>query len=462
MNADDIIRLAEAAEAEACFSDGHGHEEEPVANGPLATISANNPGAFSHADFGDEMISRRMMRFIDGAPAIWDGAHYLVGREAIFSAMVEMERGIRSSQRNEVMSYLQLRAPRVPIADPRFIAFENGVLDLKTLDLLTCTPELAITNVIPHNWNPDAVCRALDAALDAWTCGHDDRRRFLEEVVGLCMYRGREFQMCPILLGEGSNGKSTFLNLLRYAIGESNVSALDIQAIGARFQSVALVGKLANIADDISSKFVDGNALSVLKKVISGDQIMGEYKGAETFDFRPYCTIVLSANQMPRMKDSNEGIMRRLAPILFEAKFSSSMGNLDINLPRVLEEEAAYERLLFLGVTALCEALKRGALTETLERSELVNEMRQDNSSVYQFACEVLGFGSEEARGIIGFSTSELFDDYCDFCNEANRPKVARNSFTSEMARIYGVGHARKWMPTSRGKRQMSCFVSKP
>ena len=77
----------------------------------------------------------------------------------MFSMMIDQMHAIKQNQRREVMSYLQIRAPHEEMADARYIAFANGVLDLETGLLQPNTPDLLIPNVIPHNWNPEAFDR---------------------------------------------------------------------------------------------------------------------------------------------------------------------------------------------------------------------------------------------------------------------------------------------------------------
>ena len=439
--------------------------EVPYPEDELMTIidsakgfSAGAGKNFNHAVFGDRLISEHHMTFVDGAPAIWDGRCYRMGENAVFSAMIDRMHAIRQQQRREVMAYLQIRAPHLEMADPRYIAFDNGVLDLETMLLIENTPDLLIPNVIPHSWNPSAVCPELDSALTAWACDNPERRANLVEVAGLCMYRGRIFHVCPIFTGGGGNGKSTYFNLLHRLLGEDNTSAMDIATIGERFQSVALIGKLANIGDDISNEFVSGMKLSVVKKVVTGDWVNAEYKGGATFKYRPYCMLVFSCNEVPRMGEATRGIYRRFVPIPFEATFSEENGNIDVNLPVILESEDACERLIYLGVQALQECIKRGGMSETEDRARMLEEMHLQNSSVYQYACEELGFGSELPESIHKRPTGELFESYKEFCDEANCKSVNRNRFSTEMCETYGCEIKRVWLDYSSGKKQVRCF----
>ena len=56
----------------------------------------------------------------------------------------------------------------------------------------------------------------------------------LQEIVGLCIMRSAKYGYAPVLIGDGSNGKSTYIGMLEALLGYSNISSLDIAEIGER------------------------------------------------------------------------------------------------------------------------------------------------------------------------------------------------------------------------------------
>ncbi len=404
------------------------------------------------------LLEYYFMCYIDGAPAVWTGLHYETGQNAVERILTTIP-GIKRSQRAEVLSYLELNAPRYKAADPRYIAFENCVLDISDMSQLVPSSDLRITNVIPHDWNPEAQCAEVDEALIAWACGNDNRIRAMKECVGLCMYRGTEFGVCFVLVGEGSNGKSTFIDgLLRPAIGDNNISSTELSTIGKRYQSVSVMGKLANICDDTSSEPLKRDDSATIKKLVTGNMISAEYKYGPTFDFKPYATLVFSCNEMPRFDKAGKAEMRRLNIIRFGADFSHKNSSTDINYLKKLGSEEAMERILYLGALALHDCIERGSVTLSQDNKESKEQMRMDSSGVYQFAVEELGFKSKQPVSVDGVPTQDLFEKYTGYCTKANLKAVSRNSFTIEMCEIMSL-ETKKMRLDGRG--QLSCFVEK-
>lgn len=417
----------------------------PLENDVLATIASSaikyvrnkDKPRFAHDAFGDMLIYRHHVCLLDGMIMIWDGKSYQAGQEKVTRFAVNLRPSLKTSDIKELINYLENRAPIVAAPSSRYIAFRNGVFNLETGQMLENTPELRVPNLIPHDWNPDAECPAFDEALSQWACGREDIQSALMELVGLCMYRGREFQSGTFLTGTGANGKSTFLNMIMGILGPENTSSLDLWSFGERFQTNALAGMLANIGDDIANERLSGKALAVLKKVTAGNWVSAEVKGGKTYEFRPYATCVFSCNRMPRLADNSEGVYRRFRIIPFLASFSSQSESCNIHLERKLSGEDAMQRAILLGAHALMDALVRGNLIPITEQEDIVDDIRKENSSVYQFACEELGKGTPEAVSIYDHPTREIYGSYKTYCEEAGLRPVSRNTFSTEMCALY-------------------------
>lgn len=131
----------------------------------------------------------------------------------------------------------------------------------------------------------------------------------MEEVIGYLFYRRNELRKSFILVGDKANGKSTYLDMLKTLLGDSNTSALDLAELGERFKTAELFGKLANIGDDIGDEFIANPA--IFKKLVSGDRVNAERKGQDPFDFSSYAKLLFSANSMPRIRDKTGAVLDR-------------------------------------------------------------------------------------------------------------------------------------------------------
>ena len=408
---------------------------DPAAR-PLRKLdSKGHPtGPVLHNQVGRELIERHRACHIDGAPAIWDGKRYQSGWDWINRAIVNLIDDCKMADQREIRNYVHLKAPRVKAAPARFVAFANGVLDVETGVLAPAGDEV-ITNVLPHDYDPEAFCPEVDAFMDSVSCGDAVVRANLEEIVGLSMYRSNEFGVCPVLIGAGANGKSTFLLALRNVLGSENVSSLDINVVGKPFQAGRLLGKLANLGDDISNERLGGDVLAVFKKIVTGEWIYSDVKNGEGFEFKPYCTLIFSCNEFPALGDSSDGMMRRLFPIPFEARFTREDPGFDPRLSEKLTSEPAARYLARLGVEGLRRVRAANGLTPNSRSEELAAEVKVENDSVLQWIADK----SLDSAFFAGRVIADAYREYSAWCDASGLRAYGRQKFTRKVNARYGL-----------------------
>lgn len=326
-----------------------------------------------------------------------------------------------------------MAAPVAHYAHQKFIAVKNGVLNIDTLELLPFSHEMVVPNQIPHNWNPTAECLAVDEVLDRISCDDPELRAILEEAPGYALFRRSEYGATFFLTGRGKNGKSTYLDMIKRFLGAKNYSAISFKAIDERFKTAELVGKLANIGDDIGKLFIQDSA--AFKNIATGNTINVERKGENPFDFDPYAKLFFSANEMPRIHDISDGLSRRLWMIPFNARFDKNDPNYDPFIIDKLRTSQAMERFLFLAVMALRRIVERKGL---IEPNSVVTEKRQfekHNNPIKLFL---------DDHEVVRRTTREMHQIYNVWCRENGYQPMSIYEFTSEVCRQLDLGTKRE------------------
>lgn len=394
--------------------------------------------SFRHDRFGEYIRQKYHVIYLDHELWIYkDGAYYADPRW-IEKCMIEEIPKLKDSQRKEVLRYLNSSSEELEPADERYISFTNGVLDLETGEMQPPSPDFIITNLIPWEYNPDAYDPLCDKVLNQFSCDDPQIRALLEECVGACFYRSNKLASGAafILTGGKANGKSTFLETVREVLGKVNTSALDMSQIGGdRFSAARLQGKLANIGDDISDEYLQGKGLSILKKVITGNEFHVEHKGAEGFDLEPYCKLLFSANDIPRMKDRTGAMLRRMVIIPFNGYFAkrlpdgSKNPNCDPNIGKKLTSKESMEYLVRLGVEGLQRVLRDGDFTQSDKSEKQKIEYEEENDPL-------VGFIKEQGEDqIINQPTADVFTRY-QVCYQGEGGRLlTRINFTKQICR---------------------------
>lgn len=240
---------------------------------------------------------------------------------------------------------------------PYLLNCNNGVVDLRTGELLPHDRGYLITKLCPHDYDPEAKCdRFIDFVL--WAMGQNPEAEpsgrsvrllsFLQKAFGYSA-SGDVSEKCVFILygPSGDNGKTTLLNAIRRTLGKDYCAQLDINTLMAskmtdsfmRADLAALRGARFVITSEVES----GSQLGEAKlKYLTG---MGEIKTKRLYenpiDFEPTHKLFMDCNYRPKVRHGDDAIWQRLKSIPFIAKIDRNSAEFDPNLIEKLEAEAA-------------------------------------------------------------------------------------------------------------------------
>lgn len=368
---------------------------------------------------------------INGQLHIYKDGIYVPGHAEIESQMIKHIPHLKRANRSEVLAYLEIMIDgEAKTTNPNVIAFTNGLYNIKDGSFRDFTPDVVITNKIPWPYNPVAYSELLDHTLDRLACNDPEVRALLEEMVGYCLYRRNELGKAFILIGDKSNGKSTFLHVVKNMLGDSNIASLDLKELGDRFKTAELFGKLANIGDDIGDEFI-ANA-SVFKKLVTGDRVNVERKGQDPFEFNNYAKFLFSANNIPRMKDKTGAVQRRLVIVPFDAKFTPNDPDFRPFIKDELCEQDSMEYLIVLGLKALKSVLGKAQFTTSKRVQGQLDEYEQNNNPIIGFIQEV------GLDGIVNEATNTVYRRYKEYCIANNFQALSAIEFSRQICKRCG------------------------
>lgn len=356
---------------------------------------------------------------------------YVPGYSEIESVMIGHIPQLNRAKRTEVIAYLDiLIRENTPAAPANKIAFRNGIYDVYTDEFVPFTHEHIITNKIDWDYNPHAYWDMTDEVLNNIACDDPAIRSLLEEMIGYCLFRRNELGKAFILTGSGSNGKSTFLNMLKTMLGRRNLSVLDLKKLGDRFSTIMMFGKLANIGDDISDEFVTDAA--EFKKIVTGETIDAEQKGQPKFNFEPYVKLIFSANNIPRIgkgRDSS-AILRRLVIIPFNAKFDDKNPNFKPFIGDSLKGQESMEYMIQLGIQGLKRVLTNRKFTTSQKVQDELDEFEETNNPI-------LGFFKECQDEIENEPTNKVYKKYQEYCIANTLTPMSNGEFSKQVKKYF-------------------------
>lgn len=391
-----------------------------------------NKGTFLFDKFAEYLRNEhRIVKIGHTLHVYYDGV-YASGNLLIENAMIKHLPMLSKAKRTEVLNYLDvLIQDDAPAADADYIAFANGIYDLKTDSLVPFSPEFVITNKIPWEYDSTIWSELADKTLRRLACDDQGIYDLLEEVIGYLFYRRNELRKSFILLGDKANGKSTYLDMLKTLLGDGNTSALDLSELGERFKTAELFGKLANVGDDIGDEFIANPA--VFKKLVSGDRVNAERKGQDPFDFSSYAKLLFSANSMPRIRDKTGAVLDRIVLVPFKAQFSKDDPDFDPYIKYKLRSPEVMSHLINIGLKGLERVLANRSFTMPEAVEVELEAYAVANNPILDF------FHETPVDEVVNESTASVYDDYVSYAIRNNVKPLGQNEFTRQANKYYGI-----------------------
>jgi putative DNA primase/helicase len=307
----------------------------------------------------------------------------------------------------------------------------NGVVDLKTGALLPHDPEYGFTKIVDIDYLPDERCHVFEGFLGS-IFDEPDLLRYLQRFLGYCLTGETYEQAMLILLGFGSNGKSTLLNAVRRVTGGFSIQASPKLLIDDRFGGVPegeiarLRGpRLITVAEADSSHKM---AAARVKALTGGEEMLGRILYHDAFAFTPRGKIILGTNGVPQMDAQDPALWRRLHLVRFTRVFTKD--EQDHQLEKKLEAESA--GILAWLVRGAVAWYEDGLAMPTSVRAD-VDALRLEFDPIGQFIASecTLGHGLRSP-------TSVLYGAFACWNMEQGGGEVSRQSF-NKLVEAHGV-----------------------
>ena len=197
------------------------------------------------ARIANHIIENNDLMVISGIPYYYVGGVFRVDEKGIMIKTLirhciveEVQTAPRIKRVYELLitDYRIQREPdEINLYPKHWINFLNGMLDVKTGEMHSHSPEYRAISQIPHNYIPSLKIEDTIFYKFIQTRIPDkDNQKMLLEFMGICLFSEIFFQKFMILTGKGNCGKSVILNELLRLTGTENVSAIPLQKISDR------------------------------------------------------------------------------------------------------------------------------------------------------------------------------------------------------------------------------------
>ena len=391
----------------------------------------NNKEGPTTTEVAEQLIQSGIFRTFRDNESVYyyrEGVHVRNGETKIKETVHELLEGAESSQFcGEVIGKVQ-RATYTDRSEftehsEHKIVLQNGILDLDKLELQGHTPEWLALTKFPVNFKKEAKCPKILKFISEVARPEDIP--LLQEWAGYNLWIfGYPAQKAMLLVGDGGNGKSTFIGIIEYMVGKENRSAVSLHELEEnRFARHDLYGKAANLYPDLPDK--DLKSTGIFKMLTGGDPIRAEDKNVKAFTYHNVAKLTFSCNAVPRVPEDSVAYFRRWLIVEFPYTFEGSTGedkDLKEKLTNDPEEMSGFLNWALEGLQRLRKNgwhFSNGKTVETVREDYLV---RSDPYKAFVMHCV-----HEDPNGQV--KKDDLFQAYRDHCEIHKVVSRSRDAF---------------------------------
>lgn len=366
------------------------------------------------------------------------------GDAALIRRIFQLCEGQTTRYVDEVVKQIKYRSEIIP-GDTVFpIRVKNGILqDGKFLPIKNYTDFTPYFIDIDYNEKAEPV-QIVDDYINALTSGDPKYKDLLMEVIGYVMItdpeRIRSLGKFFMFRGDGANGKGTLLQIMKRIYNAKNCTNLSIkQLVDDRFK-VTMIGKLANLGDDIEPETIDNDQLKVLKNISTADTVSTRrlYSESESATFTT--KLYFTTNSDIKSFEKGYAYKRRIVWLPMFNKVEKPDPN--------FISKATTPKALEYWIRLIVEGYKRLYRNQRWTESEIVlkynDQYHEDNNVSLQFAKDL------DPDEIVGKTSNEMKEMFWEWSTDDR--KFSSKLFKEAVWDLYqiGIGKAKVGGQTKR------------
>lgn len=331
---------------------------------------------------------------------------------------------------DEVIKQIEYRCREIDPSGKFDIRLNNGILrDGKFIQVVfqDFTP---FTIDLEYKKDTEAVL-AVDDYIDQLTGNDAEYRDLLLEVMAHSLVVDKEFKRLLakffIMVGDGGNGKGSFLQVIRAILGGKNCTALSISNMTDERYFTTMQGKLANLGDDIEDEPLDNQKMKLLKNISTCDYVSTRELFKQSREVELTLSLIFTSNHVLKSFEKGESYKRRVIwmPMYSRPKKKDPKFISKVTSPEALQY---WMKLMVDGYYRLYE---NKTFTSPLIVEAYNNAYHEENNGTLTF------IEDHTPEDFIGKRTPEVYEQYEAWADEngitVQSSKILKNTIKEVM-----------------------------
>lgn len=348
---------------------------------------------------------------------------------------------------DEVVKQILYRSPHIDDKAGLPIQLRNGAItdgEFVKIKDVGFTPYY-----IDVNYKPDAEpVEIVDEYIDSLTSGDPDYRDLLMEIMGFAMVTDpeqiRALGKFFMFRGDGQNGKGTLLQIMKRIYNAENCTSLSIKELTDDRYKVTMIGKLANLGDDIQADAINNDQMKILKNISTADTIETRHMYSESESTTFTTKLYFTTNSDIKSFEKGYAYKRRVVWL----PMFNKVEKVDPHFISKITTKEALEYWIKLIVDGYKRLYHNGCWTECKIIEDYNNQYHEKNNVCMQYAKEL-----DPDTEIVGRTINEMRDDFQEWASDDS--KFSSKLFKDAVWSLYQIGIGR----SKQGGRTRRVFM---
>lgn len=295
----------------------------------------------------------------------------------------------------------------------------------------------------------------MDKFIDQIANGNEIIEKRIWQMLGYLLTPDMQGKCFFLLQGLPNTGKSVLGNLFSQLLPDHRIASLDIDQLGKRNSTSALVNKSINISMDLPNKLLSPLAIRNIKLMTGNDDITIEHKNGTLEKHRSYCKFLFATNHALTLAGYDRGFEERIICIPFNYPIAPAERNYNL-LPELTKEK---DYIVSKAIAAYFDLRRNNYIfcghdLESCKPS--IRYLPTDAEDPDATLCAFVEAKCEFVPMDRGTYTEEIYHAYLAYCREHNETPIDRIAvFSRHLLKCYGEYIVKKrWRKTGSKENQ--------
>ena len=346
------------------------------------------------------------------------------------------------------------------------VGFTNGVLDLKLMEFREGRPDDYISMTTGYNYrefdreDPE-ITEIKDLLLKIFP--NPVLRRYFLEYTAKLLKAGNFSKTFVVMTGDGDNGKSIIIDLLRKVLGQYMVIPPTTLITGKETQSASASPELEMTRNTrfIALAEPDGKDVinaGIMKRLTGNDEFYSRGLFKEGKNMVAMFKMALICNKLPRLSADDQAIWNRVRVLPFESKFPKDTSEVPHTFEEQLRQKIFYrdnslneklpymkEAFMWLMFQTYIEIQKHGEDPEPVNVTNATAMYRQNNDMFLQFVNEKIK--KDQSPNCPGLNLQDAYAEFrAWFQDTFSGIKIpSKNDLKEDLYKRWGIPRGNKW-----------------